>query len=823
MPYQIETEADNIIKIIKQKGSISVDELSKQTKIKKKDLENTLQLLEQLGFIKVDYKLTNTFVSVNPKQKADSEQDTDEDIEKDSNSSDFDLSFGHIPNDEESFFSGAGSQLERFFSLETTVDSFFLKTLVRSLISGIYKEVYPKEARNLKDKQALRLCEKVNKRISKLIYSVADRQFLDFISTTDLFIEAFLELYDNAKPSLSEETDRAFNNIIRASVLFKFWGFRRKAFIIQLNDIKESIRNKDLLKTKEHTEKAISLLNTNKIYKVNPISAGEAAEYIRSLRDLYSSQPAQGFSDESLEFLIPFLEEIESYYEKFREAQKVKESKIKKKEDEPEGQDEGNWDGFDEVLSRERAPGDSISSLASAIKNLKEASLESQPSAKPEEKSLTPEMPKQAFKSPKESEKEKSESGRTAQKPQPKPESPIVKKQGLKPKSQLPSVDRPQQKTQEHKLESQPPKKQDSKAGSLQGFAGEAVKEKPDSVKAYSRPAPTEPKQAGEQVAPLPSVDSLNIQKKRKEEREHYLLKRLSLILVESERLFSEDKLNEALEKIEKIKKACKVLSESFHSNKAIELGKKASGLEEKVVVKYLKDNQDMFLSVFSTVKKELDALDNIIASKQFDEFIERYQKVKKVIFQIPDLFPQQKQFFKHKLLGILVRFQIAETKAIREEEKANVAKFTRLSAVLQGCLKEGKVEKALEIYDAITKLAASMQTSKAKLNMLSDSNSLYARLLAALEKKTNLNREAFASYLLSQLEHIDELFSQGEIHDAHESLRKFFQAYSSMPFLPKDKSDKIKQKVFQIQNSRSKNYFSDSIKKEPEGLQNVS
>ncbi|HDP73742.1 MAG TPA: hypothetical protein ENN46_02160 [Candidatus Woesearchaeota archaeon] len=817
MPYQIETEADNIINIIKEKGSISVDDLSKICKIKKDILENTLQLLEQLGFVKIDYKLTNTIVSLKSDVKPDSRQQAEKASLKDMPDTNTESSFDYMPKEADDFFSGAKAQLNRFIALETNIASIFIKITIRALVSSILPKVLPEEERNIFDKEIAGLCEKANEKLFKMIYSLNDRQILDFYESLDSYLESLSSLYSRTKERISAEEDSLFNNLISTAVLFKLWGFKKKAFLIQMDEIRESIKNKDLQKTKLSQEKAISLINTGRLYNVNPILGDETASYMNSLKNLANSSDELGFSDEILNMIIPSRDQFNDQLLRLREdiERRSRFRKTPKKEKEELKEELIGYEDFEsrqpglstfppetevsptQDLAQESASGssfeqgrapahkDAIESLSSALKNLKEASLESSL-----ESGQLPEKPKQMQPHPQLASRQK-EQAKAPAKPgfhdnQLKQQNARSQKPGLGTDSQgtVPSL----------------PESLEGKPGSESNAQSKNIS-----------------------IQSLPDLERMNKEKIQKKDKEHFLLKKLSLSFVESERLFSEDRLNESLEKLERIKKACRILSQGFFSEKALELGKKASELEDKIISKFLRDNKAVFSSIFSTVKAEIEAMEAKISLNQLGDFAERYQKIKKVVFEIPELFPEQKIFFKHKLLGCLVKFQIAETRNAIQNERTSINRFKQLSGEFNTSLEQNKVESALVIYDELSRLVSSMETSRVKLRLLSDSNSLYERLLYSLEKKAELDKSSGLSFLLRQLSHIEELVKSGRANDARAALKRFFQTYSSMPFFLKEDLEAVKQKVFELHQSLSMDYASEgSLGEFPGGLENV-
>lgn len=249
MLREVKTEADYIVNIVKEKGTISIDELSEKTKIEKDILEQILSFLQDQGLIRTFYKLTTMYIEyVNPEIEKLKKQ---EEIKKQEFEIPGETGFGKV-----NIGSGIGkSELIKKAKIlvykvwlyeiaSETKDIEKIEQLYSKFNSSL-NEILPNINTQIQDK-ITSLNNELSQSINKLRYALSERSFLEYYDIINQMYEDVNGIYTRIEEIINRRS--YFNREDNPFVNFK-------SFLIQ--DIFENTQKEVLIKKTNELNKAV--------------------------------------------------------------------------------------------------------------------------------------------------------------------------------------------------------------------------------------------------------------------------------------------------------------------------------------------------------------------------------------------------------------------------------------------------------------------------------------------------------------------------------------------------------------------------------------
>ncbi|MDK2849340.1 MAG: hypothetical protein PWR32_7 [Candidatus Woesearchaeota archaeon] len=268
MPVEVKTEIDNIVDIVKKKKEISIDELSKQTNINRDILEEILHFLEEQGYLKLEYKLTNTFV------KAVENSGAKVKLQKPAEDDNFEYHFASLSSDEiEKPASKIRIVLEKLLFLDLSVELFQWKKLfvltkkVLSLITASINYFDPITVERLNEVMAQVLSALDSAKRSLIDKNVSS--YFERIKELYLLLGQVYRILDEKHLNFLSTPVSKVLQVVKKYVLF---NSKKEEIFSLLYATLDALRKQDLNVAEENSKKIIQLLNEQNFYDLSELN-----------------------------------------------------------------------------------------------------------------------------------------------------------------------------------------------------------------------------------------------------------------------------------------------------------------------------------------------------------------------------------------------------------------------------------------------------------------------------------------------------------------------------------------------------------------------
>ncbi len=317
MAIEVKTEIDDIVELIKSAKEMTIDQLSNKINVNRDILEEILHFLEEQGYVKLDYRLTNTFVKYVGKPESENEIQS-----KAQDEVDFDYEFASLSSDVlDKKLNHIRLSINKLLFIELSLDLIQW----RNLYVIVNKVLLLLSQKSTTGKKTYERLNEISKQISNLfnsakqsLYEKKTIQYFQSIKEIYLNLQLMYKLVkDSHLITLSSRIDK----LISAVRFYLLINSKKEQLFNLVSQIIDNLRAQDLNLAEANYTKVLKILELRNPYDISEMNKEELIGFSKALSFIINQPKTldslDRYSLDSLDrYFKAFLEKCEEFLRK---------------------------------------------------------------------------------------------------------------------------------------------------------------------------------------------------------------------------------------------------------------------------------------------------------------------------------------------------------------------------------------------------------------------------------------------------------------------------------------------------------------------------